>query len=701
MNDPLSPTLPKGEHEHTIQPYATAITGDDDNNDNNNSKEIDDMTESVHDGSQPLLTQDQRSFDTAHGVEMSTSFSGSRASSSSARTTLFVSKPLGLISGLRRVFRRNPTTVLNGRYIISLRQVLALFSFVAVVGVLCSVTDGELTSRSANAWTQEFLKSQHHDPENSSSTSAQQQEDEAYFHEAAAIHAQERLGYLPQKYSLTPTHLNNIRKRHERIRGKGTRTSLMAIQARYQRETREDRLIRERRLKAVRDGFEHAWQGYRRYAWGHDEVRPVSGGYKDTFNGWGATIIDSLDTLLIMDFHREFDEALEWIRTSFVMTKNPDHTLPFFETGIRYLGGLLSAYDLSGEKILLEKAKELGTYLLNAFQDTKMPQGRVAIRPKINMWPQRFYILAEVGTIQLEFTRLSQLTGDKVYETKAREVVHILETAKTQIPGLYPSQVTESEGFEYHSYHASVAGQIDSFYEYLLKEWILLDGKDDHLRQMFVAAMDSVHKYIVSRPESGSDKFAILGSVYSQTMEVQPTMDHLACFLGGSLAMGSKYFNRPQDLVLARQVTEACYLSYHYSTTGLGPESFEFPSTAANGSTFRVDPMTFYARRSRDSHYILRPEAVESLWVLYRITGEKKYQDKAWEMFQSLERSCRTKIAYSGLKNVNTIGSYDDGMESFFMAETMKYFYLIFSPTDVISLDQFVLNTEAHPVRRT
>lgn len=234
-----------------------------------------------------------------------------------------------------------------------------------------------------------------------------------------SIFTAEKASYLPLRYDLPPTAASVVQERHDRVRGKGTQTSLKSIQAPARQESKAERVEREKRLRAVRRGFEHAWQGYRRYAWGHDEVQPVSGSAKDNFNGWGATLVDSLDTLLIMGFDREFDEAVEWIRTSLVMNKDPQMQLPFFETGIRYLGGFLSAYDLSGEQVLLDKAEELGNYLLNAFQFGVFPTGTVAMDLRSNSH-QNMFVLAEIGTIQVEFTRLSKLTGNPVYEEKVK-----------------------------------------------------------------------------------------------------------------------------------------------------------------------------------------------------------------------------------------------------------------------------------------
>ncbi|GJJ68427.1 hypothetical protein EMPS_00773 [Entomortierella parvispora] len=599
-----------------------------------------------------------------------------------------LTKPLSLFSSLRRVFRRNPTTVIGGRYTVSLRQLLGLLAVFSTLSFLSFLNGLRDSSSPAGIWVRDIIGPfTHRGPI-------------TYVYNAAAL-AEERANYLPLRYGLvhSPVDEAAVHDRYERVRGKGTQTSLKKIQTAFRRETRVEREERERRLQTVRDGFEHAWQGYRSYAWGHDEVKPVSGWVRDSFNGWGATIVDALDTLIIMGFNQEFDEAVEWVRTSLKFDKDPKRQLPFFETGIRYLGGLLSAYDLSGEKVLLDKAEELADCLMNAFQYGVFPTGLVTSDPKYTA-SARWFVLAEVGTIQLEFSRLSQLTGNPLYEQKALDVFKALAKSSTELPGLYPVDITENPVSTYTNYHATVGGGVDSAYEYLLKEWILLDGKHDLSRDMFLSTVDSIHKYMVSRPDTGSQEYAMLGVVSSKDKTINTQMGHLACFFGGSLAMSSGYFDRPEDLTLAKQITEACVLSYRSSVTGIGPEMIKFEKANADGTKFKVDPKTFYHRRSSSTEYLLRPETIESVWILYRMTGDKKYQDQAWEMFQSMERSCRTKIAYSGLRNVNRQGSYDDKMESFFFAETMKYYYLIFSTPDVISLDDFVLNTEAHPIRR-
>ncbi|CAG8519774.1 11583_t:CDS:2, partial [Acaulospora colombiana] len=130
-------------------------------------------------------------------------------------------------------------------------------------------------------------------------------------------------------------------------------------------ETTQEKIVREKRRNSIKNGFLHAWRGYSNYAWGYDELKPVSNQGINKFNGWGATIVDSLDTLWIMGLMEEFDKSKEFV--SHLNFTNSNSETNVFETIIRYLGGLLSAYELSKAPIFLEKAKELGVALLPAF----------------------------------------------------------------------------------------------------------------------------------------------------------------------------------------------------------------------------------------------------------------------------------------------------------------------------------------------
>ena len=141
-------------------------------------------------------------------------------------------------------------------------------------------------------------------------------------------------------------------------------------------EKTEVRKIREARLQTVKGNFEHAWKGYKKHAWMKDEVSPVSGGSKDPFGGWAATLVDSLDTLWIMGMREEFNAAVAEV-TNIDFTKYAGEVINVFETNIRFLGGFLGAYDLSENQILLEKAIEVGEMLYVAFDTPeRMPMTR-------------------------------------------------------------------------------------------------------------------------------------------------------------------------------------------------------------------------------------------------------------------------------------------------------------------------------------
>lgn len=155
--------------------------------------------------------------------------------------------------------------------------------------------------------------------------------------------------------------------------GKPVKIPRIQHQFRTDETPTEGNRIRETRLRAVQNTLEHVWEGYRQHAWLKDEVLPISKGNRSTFGGWAATLVDTLDTLWIIGLHKEFDEAVSAI-VDIDFTKSSEDEINVFETTIRYLGGFLSAYDLSGNSILLRKAIELGEMLYVAFDTpNRMP----------------------------------------------------------------------------------------------------------------------------------------------------------------------------------------------------------------------------------------------------------------------------------------------------------------------------------------
>ncbi|KAK1766502.1 glycoside hydrolase family 47 protein [Phialemonium atrogriseum] len=488
------------------------------------------------------------------------------------------------------------------------------------------------------------------------------------------------------------------------------------IQHDFDSRARNDPVSNARRV-AVRNAFIRSWNSYKEHAWLRDELLPVTGAAKDTFGGWAATLVDSLDTLWIMDLKPDFYEAasaageIDWNNTT-------DTGVNVFETTIRHLGGLLSAYDLSGEMALLVKAKELGDMLYTAFDTpNRMPpfwltfdHAKDGTQKAGTHDPS-----ASPASLSLEFTRLAQLTGeDKYYDAIDRIRAFLVRTqGQSQLPGMWPTMINFRDE-EVSDKHFCLGALADSLYEYLPKMHLLLGGLDESYEVMYRAAMDVVVEHVLFRPMLPNNEdllFPGTATVQNDGVHIAPDGQHLACFVGGMFALGGRMFGIDDHVEIGERVARGCAWAYQAFPTGLMPELFSMircPSAAGcewdeKKWISEGDPsLPKGFRNARDPRYILRPEAIESVFILYRITGKKELQDIAWTMFQHIMTATETPYANSAIKDVRVTGETEkeDSMESFWLSETLKYFYLIFSPPDVISLDEYVLNTEAHPFRR-
>lgn len=231
----------------------------------------------------------------------------------------------------------------------------------------------------------------------------------------------------------------------------GAPKKIPRIQHTFAPESGAAKAERLTRLKAIRSTFERSWAGYKKYAWLHDELRPVSASFKDPFCGWAATLVDSLDTLWIMGMTEEFEEAVN-ATAGIDFTTSPRADIPLFETTIRYLGGLLGAYDVSGAKYktLLRKAVELAEVLMGAFDTpNRMPDMYYHWAPSYASQPHRAGLrvsLAEIASLSVEFTRLAQLTGEAKYYDAVARITDALDLFQpnTSIPGLWPLSIDAS-----------------------------------------------------------------------------------------------------------------------------------------------------------------------------------------------------------------------------------------------------------------
>ncbi|KAH7369967.1 glycosyl hydrolase family 47-domain-containing protein [Rhexocercosporidium sp. MPI-PUGE-AT-0058] len=232
----------------------------------------------------------------------------------------------------------------------------------------------------------------------------------------------------------------------------GAPVKIPRIQHKFNDETPDAKINREKRQLKVKQEFKKAWTGYRSKAWLHDELSPVSGMFRDPFCGWAATLVDTLDTLWIMGLHEEFEEAAKAVDL-IDFTTSPRGDIPMFETTIRYLGGLLAAYDVSGAKYknLLDKAVELAEILIGAFDTpNRMPVLYYYWMPTFASQPHRASTrsnLAELGSLSMEFTRLAQLTKEPKYYDAVARVTNALadfQSRGTKLDGVFPDNIDAS-----------------------------------------------------------------------------------------------------------------------------------------------------------------------------------------------------------------------------------------------------------------
>src|SRR5579859_1254897 len=425
-------------------------------------------------------------------------------------------------------------------------------------------------------------------------------------------------------------------------------------------ETSADNEISSR----VRQEFLHAWGGYKQYAWGHDELKPLSKSYRDWHRvSLCMTPVDALDTILVMGLDAEAEKAKDLIVNK--LSFDQDIFVKNFEITIRLLGGLLSSHQLTGDKRLLQLAEDLGNRLLPAFgSPTGMPYVNVNLKTGAVRGEETNP--AEVGTLLLEFGTLSKLTRKPTYYDKAKRAVVELYKRRSPI-GLVGAGINVKSGAWTDS-TSHISGGIDSYYEYLWKSWLLFGDKD--CEQMWQTSIAAVNKYLADDTPNGLWYGQANMNTGARTGTLFGALD---AFFPGTLALSG-------DMDRARKLEESCYKMW--TTFGIEPEELDY-------SKMKV---------AYDA-YALRPEIIESAYYLHHFTKDARYLEMGRTFFDSLVKYCRTEAAYAALRSVQTKQKRDQ-MESFFFAETLKYLYLLFAPANTVDLTQVVFNTEAHPLRR-
>ena len=539
------------------------------------------------------------------------------------------------------------------------------------------------------------------------------------------------------------------------------------------------------RKEIVKQTFVTSWDYYAEHAWGMDEFHPVSQnrknmGCKDSYKYLGTStpcpptgwiIVDALDTAIIMNLTSRVVKAREWIATSLDFSK-VDSDMSTFETTIRVLGGLLSAHYLStsfpdlaplpdddvgakGEDLYIEKAVDLADRLLGAYDTaTGIPLSSCILNTSVGVGDNGnagAASTAEATTLQLEMKYVAKLTGEPLYWERAERVMEAVD-APRHAGNILPIFIDPVTG-AFRGENIRVGSRGDSYYEYLIKQYLQTGLREPIYLDMWDESIEGIKKHLITW--SKHSNLTILGERQSGLNgELTGKMDHLVCFLPGTIALAltrgatleearkspTRGKKQEQDFILAEELMKTCWGMYLVTPTRLAPEITYFhmdnPPRSWNMSDpdwdmprsveFDDDPEALWRQdydiHVNDVHNLQRPETVESLFYMWRITGDIKYREWGWLMFQSfLEHTAvyddhGKVLGYSSIASINNVASADgnnrlvagsktakrDNMEGFWLAETLKYMYMLFDDeiSDWNNLEKVVFNTEAHILPR-
>ncbi|XP_055849202.1 ER degradation-enhancing alpha-mannosidase-like protein 3 isoform X2 [Episyrphus balteatus] len=444
---------------------------------------------------------------------------------------------------------------------------------------------------------------------------------------------------------------------------------------------------RDELKEEAREMFYHAYYAYMENAYPADELMPLSckgryrgvtpsrGDMDDILGNFSMTLVDSLDTLVILGDFAEFESAVKLVIKD--VQFDSDIIVSVFETNIRMVGGLLSAHILTeyiqkdlkimpwykGE--LLEMARDLGYRLLPAFNtSTGIPHARVNLRTGMKdeqLKKSRETCTACAGTILLEFAALSRLTGEPIFEARAHAAMDALWKLRHRGSDLMGTVMNVHSG-DWVRRDSGVGAGIDSYYEYLFKSYVLL-GDDKYLAR-FNRHYNAVMKYVSEGP------MLLDVLMHRPHAKSRNFMDSLLAFWPGLQVLSG-------DLKPAVQTHEMLYQVMQMHT--FIPEAFT------------VDFQIHWGQ-----HH-LRPEFIESTYFLYKATNDHHYLQVGKKALKTLQKHAKVSCGYAAVNDVRT-GKHEDRMDSFVLSETFKYLYLLFSdPSDIIiNLDEFVFTTEAH-----
>lgn len=464
----------------------------------------------------------------------------------------------------------------------------------------------------------------------------------------------------------------------------------------------------QQRRESVRDVFVESWDGYKKYAWGKDIYHPLSMAGEQMYGsdkGIGWIIVDALDTLMIMNLTSRLADARSWVSTS--LDFDQDIEVSTFETTIRMLGGLLSAHYLSSEytspqsddhDLYLEKATDLADRLMGAFDSSSgVPFASVNLHTMqgiVSHADGGASSTAEATSLQLEFKYMSYLTGETNYWRRAEKVMQVVDDANMEasLVPIFISAVTGS----FMGSNIRLGSRGDSYYEYLIKQYLQTEKEESIYERMWNESLAGVRKHLVTYSDQGH--LTLIGELPTGIDGiVAPKMDHLVCFMPGTIALavtGGQTINETKlagrwnaeaesQMRLARELTKTCWGMYKVMVTGLAPEIAFFnlsdPPHMESAGPLESAPLSDdpsapwrhdYIINHNDNHNLQRPETVETLFYMWRITGDEIYRHWGWEMFQKFVQYTRADgdAGYTSLDHANEIPPIlRDNMESFWL----------------------------------
>jgi len=450
-------------------------------------------------------------------------------------------------------------------------------------------------------------------------------------------------------------------------------------------------------LQETKDMFYHGYDNYMKHAFPLDELNPLDCNGRgpdyenpdnininDVLGDYSLTLVDTLDTLAIIGNYSEFRNAVKLVLETVDFDK--PNVVQVFEANIRLLGGLLSAHLLMEDKNfpdlapdwyvddLLSLSHDLADRLLPAFEqsETGLPFPRVNLKHGLPEDGRTTTCTAGIGSLLLEFILIAKLTGDPVYEIYVRRAVRSLYNLRNESTGLFGNVVDVKSG-EWKGKISGLGAGIDSFYEILLKSFIMYGRKED--RDMFEEAYTSIKQYM-RRGRSECNKGVGLHPLY-----VNVAMD------SGDTAtnwIDSLQAAFPGVQVLHGDLEEAiCHHALYYSIWrkyGCLPERYNWKLEAPD--------VKFYP---------LRPELIESTYLLYQATKNPFYLHVGKDILYSLNNHTRAECGYATVHDVDDM-SLEDRQESFFLSETVKYLYLLFDLDNPINRksNEYIFTTEGH-----